>query len=68
VKTRAIQFRCEGRPEWFAIIHPSTIEIGRWQVSYFDDRGAIGDTRRDTLGEALRAIEPGYRIERRTSC
>jgi hypothetical protein len=64
VKRASALFRCSGRPDMFAVVHPSTVELGRWQVSYFDAAGAIGDTRRDTLGEALHAVEYGFRFER----
>lgn len=48
-----VQFRSRHRPEWFAILHPSTKQRGKWQVSSFDDRGAIGDVIRDSCEIAL---------------
>lgn len=46
---------------WTAVLHPSTKERGRWQVSLFDKDGAFGDSIRDTCDEALdaRDIYPG---------
>lgn len=52
-----------GRPAgyWRAVLHPSTKEPGRWQVSLFDPEGAWGDSVRSTCNAALdaREIEPG---------
>jgi hypothetical protein len=42
---------------WTAILHPSTKERGRWQVSLFAKDGAFGDSIRDTCTEALDARE-----------
>lgn len=38
-----------------AVLHPSTKQVGRWQVSLFDEDGAFGDSVRDTCTEALDA-------------
>lgn len=40
---------------WRAVLHPSTKRPGKWQVSVFDEQGAIGDSIRDTCTEALAA-------------
>ena len=48
-----VQFRSRNRPEWFAVLHRSTKQHGKWQLSTFDDRGAIGDVVRSTCEEAL---------------
>lgn len=48
-----VQFRSRDRPEWFAILHRSTKQRGKWQVTHFDDRGAIGDVVRSTCEQAL---------------
>lgn len=37
-----------------AILHPSTKGRGRWQVSFFDDLGAVSDVNRATCSEALK--------------
>lgn len=48
-----VQFRNRKRPEWFAVLHPSTKQKGKWQLSTFDERGAIGDVIRSSCEEAL---------------
>jgi hypothetical protein len=52
------------KSELIAVCHPSTWEPGRWQLSWLDDRGAVGDTRRDSLQELLDLPELiGYQVE-----
>lgn len=46
----------------FFVVHPSTIEPGRWQVSEFDEDGAIGDTRRDTASDAVDCVPTAYEL------
>lgn len=41
------------RPDRYALAHRTTSGPPRWQVTWFDERGAGGDVRRDTLEEAL---------------
>jgi hypothetical protein len=55
IRAVRLEYDRPGHPDWYAIVHPSTHEIGRWQVTYFDRIGAMGDTRRDTLQECLNA-------------
>lgn len=57
---RAAEFVSRSRPGrpagfWRAILHPSTKQPGRWQVSLFDSEGAWGDSVRDSCTEALDA-------------
>ena len=54
---RLVTFRCKGQrlataefvnrrdPNWTAVLHRSTHRRGQWQLSQFDERGAIGDSR-----------------------
>jgi GNAT superfamily N-acetyltransferase len=49
----------------FAIAHRGSKAetIGKWQVSYFDDDGAVGDSVRNTLNEVIEeARSSGYRL------
>ena len=57
---RGVQLRCDKRPEWFAVVHRSSKGRDCWQVSYFDERGAVGDTERATLYLALNDTELLY--------
>lgn len=41
-----------------AIVHPSTKHDGKWQVSYFDDRGPVGDSQHPSASEALKQVSP----------
>jgi len=54
---RSIQFRHNTRPDWFVVIHPSTQTPGAWQISHFDELGAVGHTERNTLADALNSYE-----------
>lgn len=49
---RSVRLTHPRTPVW-ALVHESTIEPGRWQLTWMDDRGAVGDTRRDTLQDVL---------------
>lgn len=53
----------EGTTEWDAImIHPSTYESGRWQVSRLDHRGPSGHRTVDDLADAIaEEILAGFR-------
>ena len=42
----------QGRPQT-AVLHPSTKKLGQWQVSFFDEDGAIRDVIRPTCDQAL---------------
>ena len=48
-----VQFRARWRKDWYAILHPSTKERGKMQLTTFDDDGPIGDVIRSTCEEAL---------------
>lgn len=63
---RAARFRSTHRPDMFAVLHPSTKQAGHWQVSYFDEAGAIGDCARPTADQAVRdsELDYGWRLER----
>lgn len=64
---RLVQFRCKGdrlasaefsnrrTPEWKAILHRSTRRRGYWQLTTFDERGAIGDTRAHSCDALVRS-------------
>lgn len=58
---KAARFVSRRGPHFTAVLHPSTKERGRWQVSIFDEMGAVGDTIRTDCREALAArdITPG---------
>jgi hypothetical protein len=61
---RAARFIERRRPDHYAIVHPSTKEPGRWQVSFFDADGPWGDTARDTCSEAVAYLRPWeYRLK-----
>lgn len=44
-RLEAAQFNERGNPERFAVLHRSTKPGPRWQLSFFDERGAINDVR-----------------------
>lgn len=45
----------------WAAIHPSTVEAGRWQLTWFDALGPWGHTTRDTVAEAVKEADwDGY--------
>lgn len=51
---RGIEFRLAGHSDgWTMVVHRSTIEPGRWQVSTIAPDGPWGHTTRDTLAEAV---------------
>jgi hypothetical protein len=41
-----------------AIIHQSTRKPGTWQVSFFDDMGAVRDSQHSTVEDALKQVTP----------
>ncbi len=53
---KAAQFVDRRDPTWTVVLHPSTKRTG-WQVSRFDQHGAVGDTIRPTCSEALEAAD-----------
>lgn len=50
---RAALFRYRSRPDYHAILAPSTKQRGMWQLSYFDAEGPSGDIQRATVAKAL---------------
>lgn len=49
------------RNEQEGILHPCTVNDYKWQFSFFDSKGPIGDIRRNTIEEIARSIyEYGY--------
>lgn len=46
-------FKSKRRKDWYAIMHPSTRELGKTQVTLFDKDGPIGDVARKSCEEAL---------------
>ena len=64
-RLRVIEFSGpKGRPGWYAIIHRATKAVGEWQLSWFDEDGAVGDTRRADVNELIRvALIDGYAIK-----
>ncbi len=55
---RGAEFRDRRAPRFFAVIHQSTKTPDKWQVSWFDDLGAVGDCERGTAVEALAEVPP----------
>lgn len=44
-----------------AVIHPSSKDLGQWQVSFWDDRGFSGHSIRPTKEKAIElAMDDGY--------
>lgn len=55
----------QGRPDWWALIHRSAREPGRWQISSFDAEGPWGHTCLDSMDECLEYARPdGWRLDR----
>jgi len=50
----------DSKHEEFAILHPSTKERGKWQISLFDKHGPWGDRVRDTCSEAVQELAEIY--------
>lgn len=58
----AIQLQHKNKKEKFAIIHPCTDGQHIWQISKFDELGAYGDSRRNTLAECFKvALQDNFR-------
>lgn len=47
-------FRLRRDPSIYCILHPSTKEAGRWQMSKFDAEGPWGDVVRSTAAQAMK--------------
>jgi hypothetical protein len=41
-----------------AIVHPSTKQPGKWQVSFFDDMGPVRDSQHSAVEDALKQVSP----------
>lgn len=52
------RYRHTDHAGWFAVLHRSTKSHGRWQLSWFDSEGAIGDIDRATADECLTEVRP----------
>lgn len=61
-----VQFRAKWREDMFAILHRSTKERGRWQLTTFDKDGPIGDVIRSTCEEALYdgGVDRSWKLEK----
>ena len=55
---RGAEFSSRSRKDEFAIVHPSTKSAGKWQVSFFDDLGAVRDSQHSSVDDALRQVFP----------
>lgn len=62
---RVAQFRSRSDPRWYAILHPSTKEPGKWQLTSFDEKGPWGDVNRKTCAEAIQdeGLNYGWKLE-----
>lgn len=58
-KAARFEFPRIGIPGYFEVVHPSTDEPGKWRVSRFDDRGAVGHACYPTAQEAIEGLEYG---------
>jgi len=52
------EFSSRKRSDETAILHPSTKSIGKWQVSFFDDLGAVRDSQHPSVEDALKQVPP----------
>lgn len=41
-----------------AIVHPSTKQTGKWQVSFFDELGPVRDSQHSAVEDALKQVAP----------
>lgn len=48
-----VLFRHKKDPSKYAILHRSTKQVGRWQLTRFDEHGPTGDVIRDTPMQAV---------------
>jgi len=55
---RGAEFSSRTRSDESAIVHPSTKSIGKWQVSFFDELGAVRDSQHGSVEDALRQVPP----------
>jgi hypothetical protein len=63
---QSVKLRSTMRPTWFVVIHRSPKGRDCWQVSYFDEIGAMGDHERPTLEAALDdyELQACYHVEK----
>lgn len=52
------QFSSRIRPDEYAIVHPSTKSVGKWQVSFFDELGPSRDSQHGSVEDALKQVPP----------
>ena len=55
---RGAEFSSRTRQDESAIVHPSTKSIGKWQVSFFDERGPVRDSQHVSVEDALKQVSP----------
>ena len=55
---RGAEFTSRTRKDEFAIVHPSTKFTGKWQVSFFDELGAVRDSQHSSVEDALKQVSP----------
>lgn len=55
---RGAEFTSRRRAGEFAIVHPSTKQAGKWQVSFFDADGPSRDSQHSTVEDALAQVSP----------
>ena len=55
---RGAEFTSRTRQHESAIVHPSTKSIGKWQVSFFDEQGAVRDSQHSSVDDALKQVSP----------
>lgn len=57
---RAAMLVDKADPTKYVIVHPSTKSAGKWQASYFDELGPVGDSERKSCSAALVDLSPRY--------
>lgn len=55
---RGAAFTSRTRRDEYAVIHPSTKAAGKWQVSFFDELGAVRDSQHTRVEDALKQVSP----------
>ena len=55
---RGAEFSSRTQSSEFAIVHPSTKYVGKWQVSFFDELGAVRDSQHSSVEDALAQVSP----------
>jgi hypothetical protein len=53
---RGALFQSRSKVDETAIVHPSSKHPGKWQVSFFDDRGPVSDSQHSSVNDALKTI------------